>query len=215
MINEVELDLSPDDVTFLDRGADSSVYQYGDRVVKVYNQEVKPETLELYKTTTNKIANYLERIPFVGKFQAPGIPSPLKESYSYSVHVNPILYTGHNTKFDALISISEYIPGPSIWNFTYPHLQNGLISAIENLYSAKEQELLQQLASGNYYSYCAFGNVLQNIYMMEEELGSCFGVEGISTVQSNIKVRCNKADQIDFVITDLCGYLQGLRRYTD
>lgn len=109
MVEDSELILRPSVGRFIEEGADSSVYQFGDQVVKIYQHHVDSDTIELYRFITNATCYHLEQNPLkVELAREDG-------THDYLIRNNPILLAGVSSRFGSrIITVSRYIPGSMI-----------------------------------------------------------------------------------------------------
>lgn len=126
MVEDSELVLHPSVGRFIEKGADSSVYQFGDKVVKIYQHHVDSDTIELYRLITNATCYHLEQNPLKVKL------SREDGTKDYLIRNNPILLAGVSSRFGSkIITVSIYIPGSMVRDISLsdrksivPHLED-------------------------------------------------------------------------------------------
>lgn len=178
---QVELNNLPpiDNLTFIDSGADSSVYRYGNYAIKVYKP--RPNLLEgvqLYQQITNQAAALMEEHPQILQVQ-------IGDSFiNYTVSVNPIIFAGQDPNNpDQIISVSRFVSGPQLLG-NYP-------SEIPFDSRAFADPVSSQLED------------------LSDQLNEKFGVKGILIKEPNVKMNYDPTKQvpISLTVTDLSAHV--------
>lgn len=201
MISDIESKLKPSVGRFIDDGADSRVYQFGDNVVKVYLSHVDLDQLIDYQDLTYRASEFLNKdhcrsIKFGERI------------FPYKIHVNPILYAGQSDRFNSqIISISEYIAGPRLRDFDTNQLSSYIetnLKDMRNLKSKNEYNFLEQLLVADGSERTKFYFDVKDYFLeLSDLLDQKLNSNKIYINEPNIKIRSNNLSSLDFIITDL------------
>jgi hypothetical protein len=191
-------------------GADSDVWKIGNHVKKIYTY-LSTELITTYKDVTDRSRKYLLDTPEIFLIQKPDETIPCR------VYINPILSVSTiSTKNDALwpsryvTADSPFVAGPQVGNLSMQSEQfHNAVSSLDGKEAGrlirfhKERKQTQDLTLITFDEY---------FRVLSQKLNTAAGVEGISIIPMNVKLRYPSKDGgIQFIVTDLCRELRLLK----